>query len=983
MNVGSCSELASPSHRLSPTEPQTEGNNVDTRMSIANALAGKRRVDRGVDVGAVEEKEAWDFILASAGDEEPRQKLSPNSTAIQTVDIADPHRYVRPQHRQKSTSVNTLKAVSSVVFNAFSSDTDAAKSKLVCLKPDVQFSPLAQRWYSKNASQLMARVQKLLCKHRYCAKRTFTHVDNLTKTGRSPPISRDSSFGHYVRQQLWQPFMSETSGFGLRLTRRHLPTDSVDNQSPKCHLSMRSYHYVNVYDAEKVQRGSKGQREWRPCLSSYPVQFYRCKSGQSVCAASPADSDRSDEATGRVGRKSSQLFDTLMENGEMADTHSGGKEPGDRSDGHIALRHHQHRIHLKDKKNKAPARAAACDDSSRQRVVHRSMVGVPGDCSHIVADRRLHGQHPGTQLKDMQQVRRNRTAENAHEERRTGRGQGFPADLPAGVEEHTNPRETVRGELSDRWQFEFDSNPNLTLSLVAAVTAIITEESPDLCMAEVMADQVVCLRTFGPNDKVPEQPGESVDSGHLRYCRALPSRQANGFREVGVPLAGLDSLKTDRKNRDLVSSVRIPYEKEEVLQPSCVNGTGVHAERTNSSKMLSKLINGLDDTEAYSEQQTGSKVLSISRNTVDDTEAHSEQMKHLGDTNIGNGTLLGEQMIVLNDTGTQSAETHSGTGIQSAETHSLDDRKGLHTPERRRVKDAVDNKRDFGLLRLAVDEKCISMDDPQGLEEIVCPETTLFVTPERPSKARHPGARVCHPRKRTEGSEAMSDQPNEPYYAKSNMSTPRFPQITTERLGGERAVGYNAEHSVADFELHPDSATNLGKPDKSRENESYTVFSDCVVSSVGSSPPLTVKETTKDSYVAKASSPTAARCGGFQVGSGTSLDAVSLSEHTASSPFTETVGTSFMNTGARHQMSLTREELPLHTDGSLGEECTKKQVQAIMKRLIPDESSLHTNRASALEPVQTGDCTHATLQKVHEVNGVFSSHAGSSAILGD
>ena len=970
MNVGSCSELASPSHGLSPTEPQTEGNNVDTRISIVNALAGKRRVDRGVGVGAVEEKEAWDFILASAGDEDPRQKLSPNSTAIQTVDVVDPHRYVRPQHRQGSTSVNTVKAVSSVVFNAFSSDTDAAKSKLVCLKPDVQFSPLAQRWYSKNASQLMARVQKLLRKHKHWAKRTFTHVDNLTKTGRSPPISHDSSFGHYVRQQLWQPFRSETFGFGIRLTRRHLPTDSVDKQSPKCRPSMRSYHYVNVYDAEKAQRGSEGQREWRPCLSSYPVQFYRCKSGQSVCAASPAGSDRSDEATGRVGRKSSQLFDTLMEDGEMFDSHSGGKEPGDRSDGRIALRRHQHGIHLKDKKNKAPARAAACDDSSRQRVLHRSMVGVPGDCSHIVADRRLHGQHLCTELKDMQQVRRNRTAENPHEERRAGRGQGFPADLPAGFEEHTSPRENVRGEMSDRWQFEFDSNPNLTLSLVAAVTAIITEESPDLCMAEVMADQVVCLRTFGPNAKVPEQPGESVDSGHLRYCRALPSRQANGFRDVGVPLGGLDSLKTDRKNRDLGSSVRIPCEKEEVLQPSCVNGTGVHAEQTNSSKVLSKLINGLDDTEAYSKQQTGSKTLSIPRNAVDDTEAHSEQMKHLGDTNIANGTLLGEQMVVLNDTGTLSAEIHSDAGTKSAETHSLDDRKGLHTPKRRRTEDAADNKRDFGFLPLAVDEKCISM---EGLEEIVCPETNIFVTPERPSEARHPGAREYHPRKRTEGSEAMSDQPNEPHYTKRNMSTRRFPQIIAERLRDERAVGYDTEHSVADFELHPDSPTNLGKPDKSREDESYTVFSDCVVSSVGSSPPLTVKVTMKDSYVAKASSPTAARCGGFQAGSGTSLDAVSLSEHTASSPFTETVGTSFMNTGARHQISLTREELPLHSDGSLGEECTKKQVKAIMKRLIPDESSLHTNRASALEPVQTGDCTHATLQKVHEVNGVFSS----------
>jgi len=175
MNVGSCSELASPSHGLSPTEPQTEGNNVDTRMSIVNAFAGNRRADRGVGVGAVEEKEAWDFIWAGAGNENPGQKLSPNSTAIQTVGVADPHRYVRPQHRQRSTSVNTVKAVSSVVFNAFSSDTDAAKSKLVCLKPDVQFSPLAQRWYSKNASQLMAQVQKLLRKHRHCAKRTFTH----------------------------------------------------------------------------------------------------------------------------------------------------------------------------------------------------------------------------------------------------------------------------------------------------------------------------------------------------------------------------------------------------------------------------------------------------------------------------------------------------------------------------------------------------------------------------------------------------------------------------------------------------------------------------------------------------------------------------------------------------------------------------------------------------------------------------------------
>ena len=76
-------------------------------------------------------------------------------------------------------------------------------------------------------------------------------------------------------------------------------------------------------------------------------------------------------------------------------------------------------------------------------------------------------------------------------------------------------QDTMRDDQSDPFRHEFAANPHLSLSLVKVITSLVAEESSDQCVADVMADQLVCLHTLV--DRAPLGTGRANASDNTEW----------------------------------------------------------------------------------------------------------------------------------------------------------------------------------------------------------------------------------------------------------------------------------------------------------------------------------------------------------------------------------------------------------------------------------------------------------------------------------
>lgn len=610
VDIGLSSELASPPLALFAVEP-LQMKERNSEMPSPDALTDRHRESHGADAVSPEDKEVWDLTLAGIRTADHRQRVRRTENTMRAADITDACDRLRLLSKLKSPSTNAAKAVRSTVCNSdFLTVTGPAPSKSDCLKCS-QFCSLGHRWYNGTTSQFLAQSQKVLHTHRHCVKKTFTHVDNLVKTRRnnlvktrlSAQIWDDVAFGHCA-QQICQPFVSEMFLCRLKLPRkRHASMHPVVPQSPTVYSCKLNDCCANLDGGENsngsTSRDGNSLSEKRRYLRCHSAQCCRCKHGQSVRMAFPIPPyvGRGDKSAHRVCRSSPLLFEARVEDGEKIHQHIETRE-GDSegcSDSDASLHRHKHKFQPKSKKKqKATGRTAhrvdqdppqVCESllEPGRRVNSLSMEASSEGCGSSNAGVRLPHREFHSKLDDSQKDGSAESVGNPDPDLRTGIVHGIPADRPTGTGESPDPAENARGVMSDGFLFQFDANPHLTLSLVSVVTSIMAEDSLDLSVADVVADQLICLRTWSAT--APEQASEDLELDHSRPSipndRSPLSEQTTVLRTMEAPLAGADSLNEREANREVMGRVGTPREGEGPQQSSY----GVHDTRGHPEQM--------------------------------------------------------------------------------------------------------------------------------------------------------------------------------------------------------------------------------------------------------------------------------------------------------------------------------------------------------------------------------------------------------------